>query len=205
MCVRACVRACVCVCVCARVCAGFGGRLFVVSRAESDAAHGDPISTPPPPTPTPPPIHPPHTHLQPTRTTQELLDDILELRPQIFVSVPRLWNRIYDRVLATVRESNPISRALFERAFAYKRAALEAGDASGGRWGPLFDRLVFSKVRARVGGEVKYMTSGASPISAEVMMFLRVAFGCVVIEGYGMTESACTISIMRPVSAELLW
>jgi long-chain acyl-CoA synthetase len=46
----------------------------------------------------------------------------------VFVSVPRLWNRIYDRVMATMREANPVKRRLFERAFAYKRAALEAGE-----------------------------------------------------------------------------
>jgi len=128
---------------------------------------------------------------------QELLDDVLALRPNIFVSVPRLWNRIYDRVMAQIRESNPVKRALFEKAYAYKKAALEAGDLSGGRWGPLFDKLVFSKIRERVGGEVKYMTTGASPISAEVMMFLRVCFGCYVLEGYGMTETSCTITITR--------
>jgi hypothetical protein len=50
------------------------------------------------------------------------------LQPQVFVSVPRLWNRIYDRVMATMREANPVKRRLFERAFAYKRAALEAGE-----------------------------------------------------------------------------
>ncbi|WIA09659.1 hypothetical protein OEZ85_009046 [Tetradesmus obliquus] len=127
----------------------------------------------------------------------ELLDDVLALQPQLFVSVPRLWNRIYDRVMATMREANPVKRRLFERAFAYKRAALEAGDMSGGRWGPFWDRLVFSKVRERLGGRVKYMTTGASPISAEVMMFLRVCFGCHVLEGYGMTETSCTITITR--------
>lgn len=49
------------------------------------------------------------------------------LKPHIFVSVPRLWNRIYDRVMATMREANPVKRRMFETAFAYKRAALEAG------------------------------------------------------------------------------
>ncbi|KAF6256258.1 hypothetical protein COO60DRAFT_1530236 [Scenedesmus sp. NREL 46B-D3] len=130
---------------------------------------------------------------------QELLDDVLALQPHVFVSVPRLWNRIYDRVMATMRESNPVKRRLFERAFAYKRAALEAGEQRHvwWRWGPFWDRLVFSKVRERLGGRVKYMTTGASPISAEVMMFLRVCFGCYVLEGYGMTETACTITITR--------
>nr|QIQ49563.1 long-chain acyl-CoA synthetase 5 [Chromochloris zofingiensis] len=129
---------------------------------------------------------------------QELLDDIVALKPQIFVSVPRLWNRIYDRVMATVREANPVSRSLFERAYAYKKAAIDSGDLSGGRWGPFWDRLVFSKIRAKLGGEIKYMTSGASPISAEVMQFLRICFSCHVLEGYGMTETSCTMTITRP-------
>lgn len=46
------------------------------------------------------------------------------------------------------------------QAYASKRAALEGGDPRGGRWAPLWDRLVFSKVRAKLGGEVKLMTSG---------------------------------------------
>lgn len=53
------------------------------------------------------------------------------LKPHIFVSVPRLWNRIYDRVMATMREANPVKRRMFETAFAYKRAALEAGGFKG--------------------------------------------------------------------------
>jgi hypothetical protein len=56
------------------------------------------------------------------------------LKPHIFVSVPRLWNRIYDRVMATMREANPIKRRMFETAFAYKRAALEAGAGNPPVW-----------------------------------------------------------------------
>ena len=74
------------------------------------------------------------------------------LRPTIFTSVPRLWNRIHDRVMATVRAGNPLARRLFAAAYASKKAALLAGDASGGRFGALWDRLVFSKIKARVGG-----------------------------------------------------
>ena len=74
------------------------------------------------------------------------------LRPTIFTSVPRLWNRIHDRVMANVRAGNPLARRLFAAAYASKKAALLAGDASGGRFGALWDRLVFSKIKARVGG-----------------------------------------------------
>ena len=55
------------------------------------------------------------------------------------------------------------------------------------------------QIRARVGGNVKLMTTGASPISDEVMMFLRVCFGAKVVEGYGMTETSCTICLTRCV------
>jgi long-chain acyl-CoA synthetase len=107
----------------------------------------------------------------------ELLEDIQELRPTIFSSVPRLWNRIYDKVMAQIQAANPISRSLFNTAYRYKQAAFARGDMSGGRLGPFWDRLVFSKIKARVGGEVRLLSSGASPISAEVFDFMRICFG----------------------------
>ena len=82
----------------------------------------------------------------------ELLDDIQELKPHMFCSVPRLWNRIYDRVNATIQASNPISRKLFETAYKSKKAALDRGDLSGGKMAGFWDRLVFSKIKARIGG-----------------------------------------------------
>ena len=81
-----------------------------------------------------------------------LLDDIQELQPTIFASVPRLYNRIYDRVMNTIDSGNPVSRALFYRAFSSKQAAVKTGDLSGGSFGAFWDRLVFSKIKARLGG-----------------------------------------------------
>eukprot|EP00197_Chlamydomonas_leiostraca_P002909 CAMPEP_0202857292 /NCGR_PEP_ID=MMETSP1391-20130828/295_1 /ASSEMBLY_ACC=CAM_ASM_000867 /TAXON_ID=1034604 /ORGANISM="Chlamydomonas leiostraca, Strain SAG 11-49" /LENGTH=690 /DNA_ID=CAMNT_0049536077 /DNA_START=146 /DNA_END=2218 /DNA_ORIENTATION=- len=128
----------------------------------------------------------------------ELLDDVMALKPHVFVSVPRLWNRIYDRVMAQVRGGSAITRTLFEHAYEHKKAALARGDPVGGRWGKFYDALIFSKIRAKLGGEVKYMTTGASPISDEVITFLRVCFGATVLEGYGMTESCSAMSLTRP-------
>ena len=125
----------------------------------------------------------------------ELLEDVEVLSPTMFASVPRLYNRIYDKVLAQVESANPVARRLFWTAFNYKKAAIEGGDLSGGRLAPLWDRLVFAKIRARLGGQVKFLSSGASPISSDVFTFLRVCFGCHVVEGYGMTETACLISM----------
>ena len=83
------------------------------------------------------------------------MDDMLELQPTIFTSVPRLYNRIYDRVMGAIRAGNPVARRLFAMAYASKRAALEQGDLSGGRFGGFWDRLVFSKIKARLGGTAR--------------------------------------------------
>jgi long-chain acyl-CoA synthetase len=113
---------------------------------------------------------------------QALLDDVLLLRPTIFCSVPRLWNRIHDRVLGQVRQGSAVARRLFEAAYGHKRAALARGDLSGGGIaGAFWDALVFSKVRAKLGGRVRLMTTGASPISGDVIDFMRVCFGATVV------------------------
>lgn len=168
---------------------------------------------------------------------QDLLDDVLLLRPTIFCSVPRLWNRIHDRVLGQVRQGSAVARRLFEAAYSSKKASLARGDTNGGGIsGAFWDALVFSKVRAKLGGRVRLMTTGASPISGEVIDFMRVCFGATVVvrkeedfffsfrdsgfffyfffsltlspfkkinlcspqEGYGMTETACTITLTLP-------
>lgn len=86
----------------------------------------------------------------------ELLEDVEALAPTTFSSVPRLYNRIYDKVLAGVEAAGPVARKLFWTAFNSKRAAIERGDLSGGRLAPLWDRLVFAKIRARLGGERRW-------------------------------------------------
>ena len=129
---------------------------------------------------------------------QVLLEDIEELKPTVFLSVPRLWNRIYDKVMAQVNSGSVVARYLFNTAYASKKAAMDAGDMSGGRMGAFWDRLIFSKIKEKLGGEVRLLGTGASPIGKEVFEFMRICFGAKVIEGYGMTETACAISMTDP-------
>lgn len=89
--------------------------------------------------------------------------------------------------------SDGFQRKLFEIAYENKLRALSEGRQPSAFW----DRLVFAKLRQRLGGKVRFMSTGSAPISPEVMEFLRVCFGTLV-EGYGMTESACVIAKSSP-------
>ncbi|KAL1933656.1 hypothetical protein VTP01DRAFT_7746 [Rhizomucor pusillus] len=118
--------------------------------------------------------------------TAKLLDDIAELRPTVFCSVPRLFNRIYDRVLAGVKAKGGVSSYLFHTAFNAKKAHL---NKTVHHW--LWDRVVFGQIRAKLGGRVRFILSGSAPVSPDVMDFMRICFSAKVFEGYGQTENFC--------------
>nr|XP_009589417.1 long chain acyl-CoA synthetase 6, peroxisomal-like [Nicotiana tomentosiformis] len=122
----------------------------------------------------------------------KLMDDLATLRPTIFSSVPRLYNRIYAGITNAVQTSGVLKQRLFNAAYNSKKQAV----MNGRKPSPMWDRLVFNKIKDKLGGRVRLMTSGASPLSPDVMEFLRVCFGCLVMEGYGMTETSCVISSM---------
>eukprot|EP00842_Homolaphlyctis_polyrhiza_P004935 jgi/Hompol1/5442/HPOL_001936-RA len=123
----------------------------------------------------------------------KLMDDAVELKPTVFASVPRLYNRIYDKVFSSVKKTGGVGAALFKHAYSVKKENLKYGVATHALW----DALVFSKIRATLGGRVKWMLTGAAPISRDVVDFLRICFSTVVNEGYGQSEgtggSACSI------------
>ncbi|KVH93576.1 AMP-binding, conserved site-containing protein [Cynara cardunculus var. scolymus] len=123
----------------------------------------------------------------------KLLDDMAELKPTVFCSVPRLYNRVYDGIINAVKTTGGLRERVFNVAYNAKKQALLTGKNAS----PMWDRLVFNKIKDKLGGRVRFMFSGASPLSPDVMDFLRVCFGCPVIEGYGMTESSCAITYMH--------
>ncbi|KAF9899569.1 hypothetical protein BX616_002949 [Lobosporangium transversale] len=123
--------------------------------------------------------------------TLKLLDDVAVLQPTIFISVPRLFNRIYDKVLSGVKAKGGIAAFLFNRAYQAKKANMKRGTVEH----PLWDRLVFGAIRARLGGKVKHIVSGSAPIAPDVIDFLRICFSADVYEGYGQTEQAAGLAI----------
>ncbi|XP_030047359.1 long-chain-fatty-acid--CoA ligase 1 isoform X1 [Microcaecilia unicolor] len=122
-----------------------------------------------------------------------LPDDIKTLKPTIMPVVPRLLNRMYDKIFA--QASSPFKRWILNLAYRKKEAELKNGIV---RRNSLWDRLVFRKVQGNLGGKLKLMITGAAPVSANVLTFLRAALGCQFYEGYGQTESSAGSTISVP-------
>ncbi|CAE7229850.1 LACS6 [Symbiodinium natans] len=107
--------------------------------------------------------------------TFKIVEDLQALRPTIFPSVPRLLNRVHDRLLAGVHEAGGLKKVLFEKGFAAKKAMLPQGKNTH----PLWDRLVFKKVAEKVGlDRVRVIVTGSAPIADNVLDFIRVVFCC---------------------------
>ena len=126
--------------------------------------------------------------------TLKILEDVAELRPTVFVSVPRLLSKVYDKVMAGVKEKNAVKQFLFNWAYSAKRDLLHS-DGTLTHW--FYDRFVFAEIREKFGGRLRAILSGSAPIAPEVMDFLRICFSCEVYEGYGSTETAaasCLVS-----------
>ncbi|CAK4084766.1 unnamed protein product [Aphanomyces euteiches] len=117
---------------------------------------------------------------------QFLMDDMAELKPHLyilslcrFVSVPRLFNRVYDKIIQGVTSAGGVKKLMFDYAYASKRQGLAEGINSHSLW----DALVFSKIKAVLGGRVEVIVSGSAPLSANVKEFMKIAFCCRVEEG----------------------
>ncbi len=126
-----------------------------------------------------------------------------EARPQMFMAVPRVWEKMHAAIMARIEE-NPRKAPIAHRAIAVGRKAVEeelAGRTPSLRLRTqraLFDRLVFSKIRHGLGmDELRYAISGAAPISAELLTFFK-AIGVEIIEVYGMTETTAVVTANRP-------
>ncbi|GLJ22910.1 hypothetical protein SUGI_0432180 [Cryptomeria japonica] len=117
-----------------------------------------------------------------------LVEDIVELKPTIFCGVPRVFDRIYTGINEKISTGGLVKKMLFDFAYNFKLRNLQKG-LKHDEAAPLFDKLVFSKVKQSLGGRVRMILSGAAPLAKHVEEFLRVTSCSVVIQGYGLTET----------------
>ena len=134
---------------------------------------------------------------------ERLADNMVEVRPTVMAAVPRFYERVYGRVLASVEASPPLRQRIFHWGIGVGRKRYEnhlagRGDGLGLRvQHAIADRLVYHKVKARTGGRVRYFVSGSAPLSREVGEFFY-ALGILILEGYGLSETSPLVSINRP-------
>lgn len=124
----------------------------------------------------------------------KIVANLAEVRPTLLFSVPRIFNRIYDGLHKRMNEEGGVKLGMFNAAVSnaeHRKSLAEQRKRSG--WADfkhgIFDKLVFSKVRDRFGGRLKYAFSGGAALSREVAEFID-NLGIMVYEGYGLTETS---------------
>lgn len=126
-----------------------------------------------------------------------LMDDIGALRPTMFCGVPRVFDRIYSGVMQKVSEGSFLKKTLFNWGYSRKLHFLEKGYAYD-KAAPIFDKIIFSKIKEKLGGRVRLVVSGGAPLSRHVEDFLKVGMCCRVVQGYGLTETCAASFIAVP-------
>ncbi|KNC84329.1 hypothetical protein SARC_03453 [Sphaeroforma arctica JP610] len=116
--------------------------------------------------------------------------DISELRPTYLAAVPTIMDRIRQAVTGKVAAGSPLVQKLFHKAFESKKAAMKKGKGT-----PIWDAIVFNKIKSVLGGRIKEVFSGGAPLAADSQLFMNVVFGVPVCQGYGLTETCSSATI----------
>ncbi|ABS04705.1 AMP-dependent synthetase/ligase [Kineococcus radiotolerans] len=137
-----------------------------------------------------------------TADAKDLLGDLAGFRPTFILAVPRVFQKVYNGAEQRAASGGKVKARIFEQAARTADAWSRSLD-TGGPSLPLklrhrlFDRLVYSKLRALMGGRVEYAVSGGAPMGEHLAHFFR-GTGLVVLEGYGLTETAAPLTVTRP-------
>ncbi|CAA6672925.1 unnamed protein product [Spirodela intermedia] len=132
-----------------------------------------------------------------------LIEDIGELKPTIFCAVPRVLDRIYTGLQDKLAAGGFLKHTLFNIAYKYKLHNMRNGSKHS-EAAKFFDKIVFSKVKQGLGGNVRIILSGAAPLATHVEEFLRVVACCHVLQGYGLTETCAGTFVSLPHELSML-
>jgi long-chain acyl-CoA synthetase len=126
-----------------------------------------------------------------------------EVRPTVMISVPRLYEKMYARVMERVLSGPYLRKQIFFAALRAGRAHARM-DESGRKPGPslrmavnVARKVVFSKIVERLGGRMRFFISGGAPLGGEIDLFFKAA-GIPIYQGYGLTETAGGIAVNTP-------
>ncbi|MDQ3262809.1 MAG: long-chain fatty acid--CoA ligase [Myxococcota bacterium] len=133
---------------------------------------------------------------------EKLVENLAVIQPTFVCGVPRIFEKVYNKVAASGTEGSPVKRKIFNWAIGVGRevsALQQAGKpvpALLNAKRALAHKLVFSKVHARFGGKLRFFISGSAALSKEVSSFFH-AVGLLILEGYGLTETSAGTFVNR--------
>lgn len=128
-----------------------------------------------------------------------LVDQFAECRPDFILSVPRVFEKVYNSAKQKAHDGGAVKGAIFDRAATTAIAWSEAQETGGPGLAlrvqhAVFDRLVYAKLRAALGGQCERAVSGGGPLGARLGHFFN-GVGLPVYEGYGLTETSAAVSV----------
>jgi len=133
---------------------------------------------------------------------ETVAENLQEVHPTIMTSVPRFFEKVYARVMESLEEGSALKKKIFlwaievgRQALVYKQKGLPLKGMLK-RKHNIANKLVYSKLRERVGGNIRMFISGGAPLSREINEFFNAA-GLTLLEGYGLTETSPVISVNR--------
>jgi long-chain acyl-CoA synthetase len=132
----------------------------------------------------------------------KIVDNLAVVRPTFMAAAPRIFEKVYNKILEGARQGG-LKQKIFEWAIKVGKQGSELrqqGKEPGGLLAvklALAERLVFSKIKAKFGGRIRYFVSGAAPLAREIAEFFHAA-NILILEGYGLTESSAASFLTRP-------
>ncbi len=137
------------------------------------------------------------------RSIDTLVDDLKVARPHVLPAVPRVYEKVYARVMAARDAGSAVKRSIFDAAVAIgtKRSAHERAGKPVPLWlqaaNAVAHRLVFHRIHETLGGNIRFLLSGGAPLSPDIAAFFHAA-GILILEGYGLTETTPALTVNRP-------
>ncbi len=126
------------------------------------------------------------------RSVENLAEDLVSQSPTILISVPRIYERVYNKIHTQVAAKSSFAQGLFNSAVEVGWKRFNEGGGGGLRW-PVLKTLVANKIMAKLGGRLRLAICGGAPLSPEVAK-LFLGLGLNLIQGYGLTETSPIIS-----------
>lgn len=124
--------------------------------------------------------------------TKKVIEDAQLLKPTLFPSVPRIFLKVYQSIISKMKTDSIVKQQIIEQAI---KSKIYYYKTFGILNHPIYDALIFNKIKNVLGGRVRCMLTGSAPILPEVIEFLRICFCCPILEAYGQTECCAGASM----------